>query len=229
MLLSGTRVFSYAAPTTYKRITPDRGCGFILKRIWDLMKDPENTYPDFDPTNPHPTKKDIYRGTKWENRPGFASLLWGALLEDGLIASDDGMVEYNGCQSHGSRQYRRYSRANGHFENGKFTVRYHLTEKGDGVLREMLDHRMEKKIVAAKKAFAELENMGIPANEDTLQKEAVDCAKLAADYAGENQTLRAEKGDMNELLKKLADRLVNLETEIAATRNELDSLINWDK
>lgn len=245
----------YGAPTTYKRITPNRGCGFILKRIYELSA--------------HPRKIDVYLSTPWYKRPGFASLLWGAMIRDGLIESDDGLQAYEPYRGyfHRSGKYHMH-RAAGHYEQGRgYTVRYHLTDKGRRVYEEMMARvntiREEKKafcerngiefgtgktVAAPKKEewreddFLEpgetkeewMARNGVtppptPVERDILEKEAVDCAKLAADYAGENQKLRAEKDDLNARLKKLADRLVNLETEIAATRNELDSLINWDK
>ena len=137
MLLDGRRAFAYAAPTTYNRITPVRGCGFILKRIYDLTENPNmprGTYCK------NPTKQDIYCGTSWANRPGFASVLWTALLEDGFIESEDGMVEYSGCLSPFARKSRRYSRANGHYEFGRgWTVRYRLTDKGRRIYEEMME------------------------------------------------------------------------------------------
>lgn len=134
----------YGAPTTYKRITPDRGCGFILQRIWDLTEDTTKTSPPSLPTGPHPTKQDVYRGTKWANRPSYASLLWSALIKDGLIESNGGMQEY--------KYYSFYkhshvgTRATGHYEtdNG-YTVRYHLTPKGRGILIDMMERRVLQK------------------------------------------------------------------------------------
>lgn len=134
----------YGAPTTYNRIVPDRGCGFILKRIWDLTEDTTKTSPPSLPTGPHPTKQDIYRGTKWANRPGFASVLWGAMIRDGLIESDDGMQEY--------KYYSFYknphvgTRAAGHYAPGiGYAVRYHLTPKGRGILIDMMERRVLQK------------------------------------------------------------------------------------
>ena len=218
------------------------------------------------PTGPNPTKQDVYRGTKWANRPGFASLLWSSLIKDGLIESNGGVREYKYYKF-----YKRSSvgtRAVGRCEAGNgYTVRYHLTSKGRGILIDMMERRVLRK--AEKQAFCERNGIefgtgktvaapkkeewreddflepgetkeewmlrnGVtppptPVERDILEKEALDCAKLAADYVGESQKLRAEKDDLNARLKKLADRLVNLETEIAATRNELDSLIDWSK
>ena len=187
------------------------------------------------------------------------------MLRDGLIESDDGLQAYEPYRGyfHRSGKYHML-RAAGHYERGgNYTVRYHLTAIGRGVLFDMMD-RVNKKTPlntvgsvaeydAKKDCAPKIEDWreddfledgetkeewaarnGVtppptPVERDILEKEALDCAKLAADYAGENQKLRAEKDDLNARLKKLADRLVNLETEIATTRNELDSLINWDK
>lgn len=257
------------APTTYKRITPDRGCGFILNRIWDLTEDTTNTFPPSLPAGPHPTKQDIYRGTKWANRPGFASLLWSSLVADGLIESDDGSMEYRPLR----RGFHHYSigtmfeRAGGHYEAGNgYTVRYHLTPKGRDILIDMMERRVLQK--AAKQAFCERNGIefgtgktvaapkkeewreddflepgetkeewmvrnGVtppptPVERDILEKEALDCAKLAADYAGENQKLRAEKSNTNERLKKLYGRLIVLETTIHELQDEVAALA-WDK
>lgn len=144
MLLDGRRAFAYAAPTTYNRITPVRGCGFILKRIYDLTENPNmprGTYCK------NPTKQDIYCGTSWANRPGFASVLWTALLEDGLIESEDGMAEYDGNYSCFQRRGKKYARANGHYEFGHgWTVRYRLTDKGRRIYNEMMDRISKKDI-----------------------------------------------------------------------------------
>lgn len=124
----------YNRPTTYKRIVPDRGCGFILKRIWDLTENPNippGTYCK------KPTKQDVYCGTKWANRPGFASLLWSSLIKDGLIEPNGGMQKYkyhSFCmRSHvGTRAAGRYAPGIG------YAIRYHLTPKGCGVLFDMM-------------------------------------------------------------------------------------------
>lgn len=253
------------APTTYNRITPDRGCGFILQRIWELTEDPTNTFPPSLPTGPHPTKQDVYRGTKWANRPSFASLLWSSLIKDGLIESNGGTQEYKYYKfykrsSVGTRAAGRYEAGNG------YTVRYHLTPKGRGILIDMMERRVLQK--AAKQAFCERNGIefgtgktvaapkkeewreddflepgetkeewmlrnGVtppptPVERDILEKEALDCAKLAADYAGENQKLRAEKSNTNERLKKLYGRLIVLETTIHQLQDEVAALA-WGK
>lgn len=253
MLISGRRAFTHNNPTTYKRITPERGCGFILKRIYDLTENPKMPRGSY---AAHPTKEDVYLGTPWYHRPGFASLLWSSLLEDGLIASDNGMEEYDGNLSRFSSRSKRYARAYGHYEFGRgWTVRYHLTDKGRGILYDMMAR--VNKVREEKKAFCErngiefgtgrvLNTVGsvaefdakkdeevtpppTPIERDILEKEALDCAKLAADYAGENQKLRAEKDDLNARLKKLANRMSWLEDELVSTKNELENLIDWNK
>lgn len=245
------------APTTYNRITPDRGCGFILKRIYDLTENPNMPRGSY---CKNPTKQDVYRGTKWANRPGFASLLWSAMIHDGLIESDDGLQAYKGYRGyfHIHRGDSHMHRAAGHYEkDGNYTVRYHLTAIGRGVLFDMMARVNKKAPLNTVGSVAEYDAkkdeeeklFPLPTEEqkqwlhnwiaglnktqeqehDILQKEAVHCAKLAADYAGENQKLRAEKNDLNERLKKLADRLAKLESEIVDTRFVLNSLINWGK
>lgn len=219
----------FGAPTTYKRITPDRGCGFILKSIYELTEAPGLIAPMW------PTKKDVYFGTQWYNRPGFASLLWGSLVKDGLIESSGGIQNYK-CWSWGCKNHVAY-RAAGNYEFGRgYTVRYHLTPKGRGVLFDMMD-----RVNAKNKTQPKLNTVGsvaehdakkdaIPAppnpiERDILEKEALDCAKLVADYAGENQKLRAEKNDLNECLKKLVLRLEWLEHEVADAKNVLNKII----
>lgn len=137
------------APTTYKRITPDRGCGFILKRIYDLTENPNmprGTYCK------NPTKQDIYCGTSWANRPGFASLLWGSLIKDGLIEPNGGVQEYKYYSFFNHSHV--WMRAAGHYEAGNgYTVRYHLTPKGRGILFDMMAR--VNKIREEKKAFCE--------------------------------------------------------------------------
>lgn len=124
----------YGCPTTYKRIVPDRGCGFILKRIYELTEAP-GLLP-----RPWPRKIDVYLNTRWYNRPGFASLLWSSLIKDGLIESDGGMQEYKYCCYSFRRYFEVKTRAAGRYERGcGYTVRYHLTSKGRGVLFDMMD------------------------------------------------------------------------------------------
>lgn len=233
---------TYGAPTTYTKIVPERGCGFILKRIYDLTENPNMPRGSY---CKNPTKQDVYCGTSWANRPGFASVLWGALIADRLIESDDGKIIYKPYRGYFSWQHKPFEklRAKGHYEAGNgYTVRYHLTPKGRGVLFDMMAR--VNKIREEKKAFCErngiefgtgrtLNTVGSVAeydakkdNErDILEKEALDCAKLAADYVGENQKLRAEKSDMNERLKKIVARLEWLEDEISDVKSVLADII----
>ena len=247
----------YGRPTTYKRITPERGSGFILKRIYELTYNGEG-----DPV----TKAEVYAGSKWEGREkeGFGSLLWASMIEDGLIRSVDGIVKYNSASSLFTRCSRSYARAKGHFENGKYVVRYHITADGMGVLFDMMarvnktdqnktlnsvgsvaEHDAKKEAWAERngvtldgaKLAEDFEKAFVAAADtrDILQKEAVDCAKLAADYAGENQKLRAEKNDLNERLKKLYGRLAALEDQtdiikraLSRSQNELRLMIDLE-
>ena len=247
----------YGRPTTYKRITPERGSGFILKRIYDLTEAP-GLLP-----RPAPRKIDVYLGTPWYKRPGWSSLLWSSLIKDGLIESDGGMQEYKYysfyMHSHvGTRAGGRYTPGVG------YTVRYHLTPKGRGILFDMMnrvnakgkalnsvgsvaEHDAKKDECPVKASewreddFLEpgetkeewMARNGVtppptPVERDILEKEAVHCAKLAADYAGETQKLRAEKNDMNERLKKLYGRLIVLETTIHELQDEVAALA-WNK
>lgn len=246
----------YGAPTTYKKIVPERGCGFILKRIYELTEAPGCERFAW------PRKIDVYLGTPWYNRPGFASLLWSSLVKDGLIESDGGMQEYKCCSFF--KRSHIGTRAAGHYAHGiGYTVRYHLTPKGRGVLFDMMERRVLQK--ADKMAFCERNGIefgtgktvaapkkeewreddflepgetkeewmlrnGVtppptPVERDILEKEALDCAKLAADYVGENQKLRAEKNDLNERIKKLVARLEWLENEISDVKSVLNEII----
>lgn len=228
---------TYGAPTTYTKIVPERGCGFILKRIYEMTEDPKLPHG----VGSYPRKKDVYLGTPWYNRPGFASLLWSSLIKDGLIESNGGMQEYKYYKfykrpSVGTRAAGRYAYGIG------YTVRYHLTPKGRSVLFDMMAR--VNKIREEKKTFCErngiefgtgktLNTVGSVAeydakkdNErDILEKEALDCAKLAANYAGENQKLRAEKNDLNARLKKIVARLEWLENEISDVKSVLNEII----
>jgi hypothetical protein len=143
---------------------------------------------------------------------------------------------------YGERAYARgrmYKRANGHYENGKYVVRYQLTPKGRGVLFDMMDripdNLMRLNTVGsvaehdAKKDFEELEKLAEADTPKILQKEAADCARLAADYAGENQKLRAEKDNANARLKNLYHRLGLLECDIQALKAELNNIVDWTK
>lgn len=241
MILSGTRTFSYSAPTTYKRITPLCGCGYILKRIYDLTENPSNPLRG---ARPNPSKREVYFGTKWANRPGFASMLWAAMIEDGLIESNDGTMKFNAA--HSMWRYsnnKSFARAKGHYENGYgYTVRYHLTPKGRGILFDMM--------VRFNKSTPKLNVVGSVAEYDAKkdendtpawtevtgtaalreikswlkEKEALDCAKLAVDYAGENQKLRAEKDNLTARLARLVSRMNAIDCELNTLKMEYDML-----
>ena len=136
-------------PTTYKKIVPEYGCGFILKRIADLTVNPKAK---------HPTKQDVYAGTQWANRPGFGSTSWGAMVVDGLIASDDGMAKYEPFKGFRYSDGSTYTdkRTGGHYEPGRgYTVRYHLTDKGRRIFREMMERVTENYM--KKKLFGDLD------------------------------------------------------------------------
>ena len=233
----------YGAPTTYKRIRPDFGSGFILKRIYELTEDPGRERFAW------PRKKDVYLGTPWYNRPGSASLLWSSLIKDGLIESSGGMQEY----TYGGfyKNPRIGTRAAGRYAYGiGYTVRYHLTPKGRGILFDMMARvnkiREDKKEFCKRNGIefgtgrvlntvgsvaeydAKKDDIPAPPNpieRDILEKEALDCAKLAADYVGENQKLRAEKNDLTERIKKLVLRLELLEHEVSDVKNVLNEII----
>lgn len=261
MILSGTRTFSYSAPTTYKRITPLCGCGYILKRIYDLTENPANPLRG---ARSNPSKRDVYFGTKWANRPGFASMLWAAMIEDGLIESNDGTMKFNAA--HSMWRYsnnKSFARAKGHYENGYgYTVRYHLTPKGRGILFDMMarfnkptpklnvvgsvaEHDAKKDWAPkvddwrdddflepgetkdewmARHGVTPMKAPPTPIERDILEKEAVDCAKLAADYAGENQKLRAEKDNLTARLARLVSRMNAIDCELNTLKMEYDML-----
>lgn len=257
-MVIGSRFHAHNIPTTYKRIKPYRGCGFILKRIYDLSNN--ETLDEF------PTKSDVYRGTRWEGREkeGFDSLLWSALLEDELIASEDGMTEYaaNGAEFT-CRSGRRYKRAKGHFENGKYVVRYQLTPAGHGILFDMMA-RVNKIIpnlntvssVAehdAKKDWApkpeewreddflepgETEKEWLarhthsfePKMGDKQMEEALKIARQEAlDCAKLVGDLCDEKQKTNARLKNLCYRLGAMNDEIKALKAELLDIVDWTK
>lgn len=245
---------TYGQPTTYTKIVPERGCGFILKRIYDLTENPNMPHGTY---CKNPTKQDIYCGTSWANRPGFASVLWGSLIKNGLIESNGGMQEY--------KYYSFYkhphvgTRATGHYEAGNgYTVRYHLTPKGRGVLYDMMARvnkiREEKKAFCerngiefgtgrvlntvgsvaeydAEKDLKELEKLAGSPPPEILRKEATDCAKLAASYAAENQKLRTDHAEqIDELTKRivrLAEAMQWIEDSIADAKTQLDNLIEF--
>lgn len=137
----------FGAPTTYNRIIPGRGCGFILKRIADLTVNPKAK---------HPTKQDVYAGTSWANRPGFASLLWSSLIKDGLIESNGGMREYKYYKFYKSSSVGTRAVGRGEGPGGVgYTVRYRLTDKGRKTFFEMMERVTENYM--KKKLFGDLD------------------------------------------------------------------------
>lgn len=201
---------TYGQPTTYKKIVPDRGCGFILKRIWDLTEDLTNTFPPSLPTGPHPTKQDIYRGTPWANRPGFASCLWSALVADGLIESDDGAQKYQPFRGYFSMDNKPYEklRAKGHYEAGNgYTVRYHLTPKGRDILIDMMERRVLQK--AAKQDFCERNGIEFGTGKTLVRSTK---PALAADLVNEKQK---SQFDLKQKLDAIINELMDLRDSIS--------------
>ena len=189
----------YGRPTTYKRITPDRGCGFILKRIYELTEDPGYRYR----TGAYPRKIDVYLGTPWYKRPSFASLLWSSLIKDGLIDTNGGLQEY--------KYYSFYKnphvglRAAGRYAHGiGYTVRYHLTPKGRGILFDMMARVNKNKTPV-------LNTVGSVAEHDAETDNAKDAM---------------EEEDLTARLLKLTKRLNDLTGEILLVKNEIDKLAN---
>ncbi len=227
----------YGAPTTYKRIRPDFGSGFILKRIYELTETPGLIAPMW------PTKKDVYFGTQWYDRPGFASLLWSSLIKDGLIESDGGIQNYK-CWSWGGKNHVAY-RAAGSYEFGRgYTVRYHLTPKGRSVLFDMMDrvnakNKTQPKLntVGSVAEFdAKKDNVSAspdPIERDILEKEAVARDSLKnmtmtdliydyRDFAAEAERLAAQllahEHDVNDFYR---DRINAAYNNICARREAL--------
>lgn len=208
----------YGAPTTYTKIVPERGCGFILKRIYELTEAPGRERFAW------PRKKDVYLGTRWYNRPGFASVLWSSLVKDGLIESDGGMQEYK-CYSFFRRSHVGTRAAGLRGCGVKYTVRYHLTPKGRGVLFDMMER------YDAEKDLKELEKLADSPPPEILQKEALEGAKLAANYAAENKKLRTDHAErINELTKRivhLSETMQWIEDSIADTKTQLEDLMEF--
>lgn len=224
----------YGRPTTYKRITPERGSGFILKRISELTDAPGMEHVA------HPRKIDVYLGTPWYKRPGWSSLLWSSLIKDGLIESDDGMQDY--------KYYSFYmnphvgTRAAGHYaHNVGYTVRYHLTPKGRGILFDMMarvgakgkalnsvgsvaEHDAKKDECPVKASEWREDDFLLPGETKEEWAERNGVTLLEED---ENQKLRAEKNDMNERLKKIRERLIAIGNETDLLQAELQRLIDW--
>lgn len=193
----------YSTPTTYKRIVPDRGCGFILKRIYELSKDFWSS--DFlYCADVYPTKQDVYAGTRWANRPGFASLLWSSLIKDGLIESNGGMQEYKYCSFY--RNPRIGTRAAGRYAHGKYAVCYHLTPKGRGILFDMMN-----RVIAKNKTQPNLNVVGSVAEFDAKK----DGRELP-------QTAKVNKGHEYDSLKNMTK--TDLICEYRNVANEADQL-----
>lgn len=191
----------YGTPTTYKRITPDRGCGFILKSIYELTEAPGLIAPQC------PTKKDVYFGTRWYKRPGFASLLWSALIKNGLIESNGGIQNYKYHGWYSSKDKISY-RAMGSYEFGRgYTVRYHLTPKGRGVLYDMMD-RYNK--IRKKKEYCKRNGIEFGAGR------SLNTVGSVAEFDA--------KKDTESRLKKLVERMTVLENEIALIKNEMKEI-----
>ena len=201
----------YGRPTTYKRITPDRGCGFILKRIYELTEAPGRE------GRADPRKIDVYLGTPWYKRPGFASLLWSSLIKDGLIETNGGTQEYKYYSFYkhphvGTRAAGRYAHGIG------YTVRYHLTPKGRGILFDMMDR--VNKIREEKKAFCE--RNGIEFGTGRVLNTVGSVAEHDAET--DNAKDAVEEEDLTARLLKLTKRLNDLTGEILLVKNEIDKL-----
>ena len=109
----------------YSRINPNTGAGFILSRL---------------ALSRNMTKREVYEGTRYGHwTPGHHSSIWAKLLEDGLVSPWDGFVD---VKKHSSPYFfggrRGHVRAKGRIEaNGKYTVRYFITELGKQTLAKM--------------------------------------------------------------------------------------------
>ena len=107
------RDYAHHVPTTYTRIRPDAGCGYILSRLY---------------SDGPLTRKQIFKGSKYDGcGRGHLSLLFTALLEDGLIECSNGeFKEYRlpitGWRLRQKTAYRVVA------ENG--VPEYSLTKKG---------------------------------------------------------------------------------------------------
>lgn len=230
----------YGRPTTYKRITPERGSGLILKRIYELTEDPKLPHG----AGSYPTKRDVYRVTPWYNRPGWSSLLWSSLIKDGLIESIDGLQKVKLPRSywHARRDSNVSYRAAGHYVPGiGYTVCYHLTPKGRGILFDMMarvgakgkalnsvgsvaEHDAKKDERPVKASEWREDDFLLPGETKEEWAERNGVTLLEED---ENQKLRAEKNDMNERLKKIRERLIAIGNETDLLQAELRRLIDW--
>ena len=116
---------NYVCPT-FSRINPKRGLGFILAA---LERNPKATRREVYATSPH--YADRYT-------EGYHSAIWAWALEGGLIKSVDGDVWVclpDNCWHW--KKDRLAKRAIGHSENGKYVVRYELTNLGRNLTHSM--------------------------------------------------------------------------------------------
>lgn len=196
------------APTTYNRIIPDRGCGFILKRIADLTVNPKAK---------RPTKQDVYAGTSWANRPGFASLLWSSLIKDGLIESNGGMLEY--------KYYKFYKRSSvgtravgrGEGTGGVgYTVRYRLTDKGRKTFFEMMERVTENYM--KKKLFGNSKTVAGPRPEEWREDDFLEPGETKEEWAARNGVT------LTEVPPAPAEREFNAKQKLDAIINDLMDL-----
>lgn len=112
----------------FTRISPTRGIGFILTRL--------AMFPDS-------TRTEVYRDSPYYSKyfgPGYHSAIWAWALENHLIASNGGDEWVKSCPFFCCHE-QLSKRAMGKFENGKYTVRYRLTDYGRSILNKMTDRR----------------------------------------------------------------------------------------
>ena len=125
MSMYDKRWYAYHVPTNYSRITPERGSGFILNKLyfWGPL-----------------TRKQIFENSKYgKYRPGLLSILFTALMEDGLIEVSNGeMKKYRTPPSifvKSKIAYRAWSK------NG--IPEYVITERG----RRLVEEKFEGKTI----------------------------------------------------------------------------------
>ena len=126
--------------SNYSRINPNTGAGFILSRL----------------ATRNMTKREVYEGTHYKYwKPGYHSSIWAKLLEDKLIAPWDGFMDVSNSASPYAFcpwKAKTHIRAKGRIEaNGKYTVRYFITDLGKQTLAKM-NERLAK-IIEDKKEF----------------------------------------------------------------------------
>ena len=109
-------------PTTYSNLDPNKGCGFILRQL--------ATFGEL-------TRKEVYteHGGNYVNRFGksYHSLLWTALLSDGLIEPANGGFVNTLVHCFGGK--RSTVRVNSFTKD---PPRYRITDKGFDILCETL-------------------------------------------------------------------------------------------